>query len=65
MNEQQVNELLKALESQTKAQKDQTAAINRLAESNEALAAVISQSMVSDEDDGLPPQTYLSDKPRG
>lgn len=66
MNEQQVNELLKALELQTKAQKDQTAAINRLAESNEALAAVIYQSMVSDEDgDGLPPQTYLSGKPRG
>ncbi|WP_313073054.1 hypothetical protein [Atlantibacter hermannii] len=66
MNEQQVNELLKALEAQTKAQMEQTAAINRLAESNEALVAVIYQSMVDDEgDDRVMPQTYLSGKPRG
>ncbi|MDW2745142.1 hypothetical protein [Atlantibacter subterraneus] len=66
MNEQQVNELLKALEAQAKAQLEQTAAIKRLAESNEALVAVIYQSMVDDEgDDGVMPQTYLSGKPRG
>lgn len=66
MNEQQVSELLKALESQTKAQQAHTEAINRLAESNEALVAVIYQSMVDDDIGGdLPPQTYLSGKPRG
>ncbi len=66
MNEQQVSELLKALELQTKAQQAQTDAINRLAESNEALVAVIYQSMVDNDINGdLPPQTYLSGKPRG
>lgn len=66
MKEQEVNELLKALKAQTKAQMEQTAAINRLAESNEALVAVIYQSMVENEgDDGVMPQTYLSGKRRG
>lgn len=66
MNEQQVNELLNALKAQTKAQTEQAAAINRLAESNETLVAVIYQSMVDDEGDGeVMPQTYLSGKPRG
>lgn len=65
MSEQQVSELIAALKAQTKAQIDQTAAINRLAESNEAMAAVIYQSVVDDEsDEGLSPQTYLSSKPR-
>ncbi|MCZ7839706.1 hypothetical protein LRB91_12870 [Leclercia adecarboxylata] len=65
MSEQQVSELIAALKAQTKAQIDQTAAINRLAESNEAMAAVIYQSVVDDEsDEGLSPQTYLSGKPR-
>ena len=59
MNEQQVNQLLTAMA-------DQTAAMNRLAESNEALAAVIYQSMVAEESDAeLPQHTYLSGKPRG
>ena len=66
MSEQQVSALLAALNAQTKAQMDQNAAINRLAESNEALVAVIYQSMVDDDIDGtLPAQTYLSGKPRG
>ncbi len=66
MKEQQVSALLTALEEQTKAQLAQTAAINRLAESNEALVAVIYQSVVDDvSDDGLSQQTYLSGKPRG
>lgn len=65
MSEQQVSELMAALKAQTKAQMDHTAAINRLAESNEALVAVIYQSMVDDDvDEGLSPQTYLSGKPR-
>ncbi|MFW7518247.1 hypothetical protein [Escherichia coli] len=59
MNEQQVKELLTAMAAQT-------AAMNRLTESNEALAAVIYQSMVAEESDAdLPQHTYLSGKPRG
>ncbi|EFB9682523.1 hypothetical protein [Leclercia adecarboxylata] len=59
MNEQQVNQLLTAMA-------DQTAAMNRLAESNEALTAVIYQSIVAEEGEAeLPQHTYLSGKPRG
>lgn len=59
MNDQQVNQLLAAMAAQT-------AAMNRLAESNEALTAVIYQSMVVEESDAeLPQHTYLSGKPRG
>ena len=59
MNEQQVSQLLAAMATQT-------VAMNRLAESNEALAAVIYQSMVVEESDAeLPQHTYLSGKPRG
>lgn len=68
MNEQQVNELLKALELQTKAQIDQTAAINRLAESNESLAALLYQHVAEDIETTTldsPVPTYLSGKPRG
>ena len=49
MNDQQVSELLKALAAQEKAITYQTAAISRLAESNESLAAVLYQSF-ADED---------------
>lgn len=70
MNEQQVNELITALRDQTEAQRAQTDAINRLAESNMGLCDVIIQSLA--EDDGveitslneLKPQ-YLSQKVRG
>ncbi|WP_024559465.1 hypothetical protein ACP26F_08495 [Franconibacter pulveris 1160] len=59
MNDQQVNQLLAAMAAQT-------AAMNRLAESNEALTAVIYQSMVAEENEAeLPQHTYLSGKPRG
>ncbi|HIC7932373.1 TPA: hypothetical protein ACW7MP_003693 [Enterobacter hormaechei] len=69
MNEQQVNELIVALREQTEAQRAQTDAINRLAESNMALCDVIIQSL--GEDNGgeitslsdLKPQ-YLSQKAR-
>ncbi|HCD2003231.1 TPA: hypothetical protein NBJ18_005323, partial [Citrobacter farmeri] len=67
MNEQQVNELMVALREQTAAQKEQTEAINRLAESNVALCDVIIQAM-ADEDrvdittvNNITPQ-YLSQK---
>lgn len=41
MNEQQVNALIAALQEETKAKKEQTAALTRLAESNESLVAVL------------------------
>ena len=41
MNEQLVNALIAALREQTAAQREQTEAINRLAESNVALSDVI------------------------
>ena len=50
MNEQQVNALIAALSEQTAAQREQTEAINRLAESNVALCDVIIQSLAADED---------------
>ena len=70
MNEQQVSALIAALKEQTAAQREQTAAINRLAESNVALCDVIIQAM-DDEDrvdittvSDITPQ-YLSQKARG
>ncbi|MFI2846920.1 hypothetical protein ACH688_07080 [Klebsiella aerogenes] len=70
MNEQLVNELITALSKQTAAQREQTEAINRLAESNVALCDVIIQSLAADEDieitslgDERP--VYLSQIPRG
>lgn len=68
MNEQQVKELLKALELQTKAQTEQTAAINRLAESSESLAALLYEYMAGDIEITTldsPVPTYLSGQPRG
>lgn len=68
MNEQQVNALIAALSEQTAAQREQTEAINRLAESNVALCDVIIQSLAADEDieitslgDDRP--VYLSQRP--
>ncbi|WP_265670396.1 HU family DNA-binding protein [Klebsiella grimontii] len=70
MNEQQVNALIAALSEQTAAQREQTEAINRLAESNVALYDVIIQSLAADEDieitslaDDRP--VYLSQRPGG
>ncbi|HBW1969353.1 HU family DNA-binding protein [Klebsiella quasipneumoniae] len=70
MNEQLVNALIAALREQTAAQREQTEAINRLAESNVALSDVIIQSLAADDDieitslgDGRP--VYLSQRTRG
>ncbi|MEQ0402232.1 hypothetical protein [Klebsiella variicola] len=70
MNEQLVNALIAALKEQTAAQREQTEAINRLAESNVALSDVIIQSLAADEDieitslgDDRP--VYLSQRMRG
>lgn len=65
MNEQLVNELIAALSEQTAAQREQTEAINRLAESNMALSDVIIQSLAGELDEPPEQQTYLSGKPRG
>lgn len=70
MNEQLVNALIAALREQTAAQREQTEAINRLAESNVALTDVIIQSLAADDDiditslgDDRP--VYLSQRTRG
>lgn len=65
MNEQLVNALIAALREQTAAQREQTEAINRLAESNVALSDVIIPSLAGDLDETSEQQTYLSGKPRG
>ncbi|EPL0966057.1 hypothetical protein L9207_000553 [Klebsiella pneumoniae] len=70
MNEHLVNALIAALREQTAAQREQTEAINRLAESNVALSDVIIQSLAADDDieltslgDDRP--VYLSQRTRG
>ncbi|HBW7215014.1 hypothetical protein JZM18_27250 [Escherichia coli] len=70
MNEELVNALIAALREQTAAQREQTEAINRLAESNVALSDVIIQSLAADDDieitslgDDRP--VYLSQRARG
>lgn len=70
MNEQLVNALIAALREQTAAQREQTEAINRLAESNVALSDVIIQSLAAEDDiditslgDDRP--VYLSQRTRG
>ncbi|EJR0153988.1 hypothetical protein MBS27_000220 [Klebsiella pneumoniae] len=70
MNEQLANALIAALREQTAAQREQTEAINRLAESNVALSDVIIQSLAADDDieitslgDDRP--VYLSQRTRG
>lgn len=65
MNEQQVSQLLAAMAEQIRAQQEQTAAINRLAESNETLAAILYQSIADEMEEDLPQATYLSGKPKG
>lgn len=66
MNEQQVNRLLSAMTAQTETLAQQTQAINRLAESNENLIAIIMQSLDEEiPDDEAPSSAYLSGKPLG
>ncbi|WP_142590523.1 hypothetical protein [Serratia marcescens] len=50
MNEQQVNALIAALQEETKAKQEQTAALTRLTESNESLVAVLADAFSSDAD---------------
>ncbi len=48
MSEQQVNALIAALQEETKAKQEQTAALTRLAESNESLVAVLVDAFSND-----------------
>lgn len=50
MNEQQVSALIAALQAETQAKQEQTAALTRLAESNELLVAVLADAFSSDAD---------------
>ncbi|MDY7607975.1 hypothetical protein ACGEDE_19615 [Serratia marcescens] len=67
MNEQLVNALIAALQEETKAKQEQTAALTRLAESNESLVAVLVDAFSNEigdvdiikNDDG---QNYLSNR---
>ena len=68
MNASQADDLIAAVKAQTEAQLEQTAAINRLAESNQTLVDVMLQS-VGDEIDATtvsdPHPVYLSGKSVG
>lgn len=68
MNEQLVNLLIAALAEQARVMQEQTAAISRLAESNEALVALLYQPQPEDIDITTidsPEPVYLSGKRRG
>ena len=68
MNDQQVNQLLAAMAAQTKAMKEQTTAIIRLALSNEELSSLILRDLAGDIETTTidsPHPTYLSTRPRG
>ena len=67
MKEQQVNELIAALQEETKAKQEQTAALTRLAESNESLVAVLVDAFSNDMGDvdiikNDESQNYLSNR---
>lgn len=64
MNEQQENELIVALKALASSQLKQAEAINRLAQADETLVSLIAKTLIDELDDELPPQTYLSGKPR-
>ncbi|XUA20714.1 hypothetical protein ACQVA2_08140 [Citrobacter sp. OP27] len=65
MNEQQEDELIKALKALATSNLKQAQAINRLAQADETLISLIAKTLVEEiDDDELPPQTYLSGKPR-
>lgn len=58
--------LVESLQQVAEGMKEQTASINRLAESNETLAAMIYQFVAGEDDDpDMPHATYLSGQPRG
>lgn len=67
MKEQQVNALIAALQEEMKAKQEQTAALTRLAESNESLVAVLVDAFSNDMGDvdiikNDDSQNYLSNR---
>ena len=61
-----VEKMAESFHQVAEGMKAQTAAINRLAESNETLAALIYQSLTAEDYEEEGPQaTYLSGKPKG
>lgn len=64
MNEHQVNELTVVLKALAASQLKQAEAINRLAQADETLVSLIAKTLVEEIDEELPPDTYLSGKPR-
>lgn len=64
MNEQQVSELTIALKAIAASQLKQAEAINRLAQADETLISLIAKTLIEEIEDELPPETYLSGKPR-
>jgi len=64
MNEHQVNELTVILKALAASQLKQAEAINRLAQADETLVSLIAKTLVEEIDEDLPPDTYLSGKPR-
>lgn len=60
-----LEKLAESLHQIAEGMKAQSQAINRMAESNETLAALIYQSLADEGDEDMPQATYLSGKPKG
>lgn len=60
-----LEKLAESLHQVAEGMKVQSQAINRMAESNETLAALIYQSLTDEGVEDVPQATYLSGKPKG
>lgn len=60
-----LEKLAESLHQVAEGMKAQSQAINRMAESNETLAALIYQSLADEGDEDVTQATYLSGKPKG
>lgn len=60
-----LEKLAESLHQVAEGMKAQNEAINRLAESNESLTAIICQSVMEVSDPDIPSTNYLSGSPRG
>lgn len=60
-----LEKLAESLHQVAEGMKAQTDSINRLAESNEALAALVYQAMSDESDPDMPAPTYLSGAAKG
>lgn len=59
-----LEKLAESLHQVAEGMKAQSQAINRMAESNETLSAMIYQSLADEDDEDMPQATYLSGKPK-